>query len=813
MRAETEVSLLRIGAELGGRDHSTVLHACDKIDREMQENEDLRRELAAVRELIYAGVSGPTWVASRASGRDRLRGRFQQRRRHPGPGLPAGHPDGITDARSRRCWSGARAAHGGEVVSPRAASSGAHRRRRRAAWRWHVAARRAVARIRDGWSPTPGCRRRSSRTTCPRGEPALRTGHRVPDRAHHMVANTGTYVDTPRTDMPTAGPRRRCRSSAWSTWTAWWWMSGAPTVGPSGRGVPAVRRRGRAVLVLTGWSRHFGTPGVPRRAPVPDRRGRRAHLVAAGAALVGIDSLNIDDTAGGERPAHSALLAAGIPICEHLTRPRRAAHHAASGSAPRRGASRAWAPSRCGWAPCRPTREPSTGAARRTCSIQRLMDGQMMRMCCMGVPGRCRVDRALRTDGITTRQLTARSPVPPRSDRRGRTATAPRESLLRGPTCRIPAVEPPAAPLGGRAPDADRSPSRWDGGAAVIIDQRQLPGTLVHWRLSTVDAVDRGHPDARGPGRARHRHHGRLWRGHGPHRGWVTSRRASAARRSSTRLTVAHRHRAADRGQPRGGRAPRRTRGGRRRPATARGHRRRQRSPRRRPSTRRTAAAATAIGRHGRSGAGGRAPAPDPLQHGPAGHGRRRHRARHHLRQARGAGELDEVIACETRPLLQGGRLTAWELGQAGVPVPAHRGWRGGRAPWPAGMVDAVVVGCDRVAAERRHRQQGRHLRPRGARRAPWHPVLRGGAADLVRRRDAGRRPHRHRGARPRPRCAASAARPTTPADAPVWNPAFDVTPAALITAFITEAGVLRPPYRGRPSPTALAGRREATDA
>ena len=54
MRAETDVSLLRIGAELGGRDHSTVLHACDKIDREMQENEELRRELAAVRELIYA---------------------------------------------------------------------------------------------------------------------------------------------------------------------------------------------------------------------------------------------------------------------------------------------------------------------------------------------------------------------------------------------------------------------------------------------------------------------------------------------------------------------------------------------------------------------------------------------------------------------------------------------------------------------------------------------------------------------------------------------------------------------------------------
>jgi chromosomal replication initiator protein len=54
MRAETDVSLLRIGTELGGRDHSTVLHACDKIDRESQENEELRRELAAVRELIYS---------------------------------------------------------------------------------------------------------------------------------------------------------------------------------------------------------------------------------------------------------------------------------------------------------------------------------------------------------------------------------------------------------------------------------------------------------------------------------------------------------------------------------------------------------------------------------------------------------------------------------------------------------------------------------------------------------------------------------------------------------------------------------------
>jgi chromosomal replication initiator protein len=54
MREETDVSLLRIGAELGGRDHSTVLHACDKITREVATNDELRREIAAVRELIYA---------------------------------------------------------------------------------------------------------------------------------------------------------------------------------------------------------------------------------------------------------------------------------------------------------------------------------------------------------------------------------------------------------------------------------------------------------------------------------------------------------------------------------------------------------------------------------------------------------------------------------------------------------------------------------------------------------------------------------------------------------------------------------------
>ena len=54
IREETDISLLRIGAELGGRDHSTVLHACDKINRELAENDEMRREISAVREMIYS---------------------------------------------------------------------------------------------------------------------------------------------------------------------------------------------------------------------------------------------------------------------------------------------------------------------------------------------------------------------------------------------------------------------------------------------------------------------------------------------------------------------------------------------------------------------------------------------------------------------------------------------------------------------------------------------------------------------------------------------------------------------------------------
>lgn len=137
-----------------------------------------------------------------------------------------------------------------------------------------------------------------------------------------MIANTGTYLDTPAhrwADGPdlTGVPLDRLAD-----------LPGLVVRVPAG--TRAVDRlllapyevAGRAVLLHTGWDVHFGTD----RYAGPDAPYLTADgadwLVESGAALVGIDSINIDDmtpAAAGQRPAHSALLAAGIPIAEHLT--------------------------------------------------------------------------------------------------------------------------------------------------------------------------------------------------------------------------------------------------------------------------------------------------------------------------------------------------------------------------------------------------------------------------------------------------------------------------------------------------------------
>jgi kynurenine formamidase len=134
-----------------------------------------------------------------------------------------------------------------------------------------------------------------------------------------MCANTGTYLDSPF-HRYAEGDDLADRSLAKVA------DLDAVTVNVAGRRGRAVGRsellpydvRGKAVLVHTGWDRHWRTDAYFDGHPYLTADAA-AHLLAEAAVLVGIDSLNVDDIRDGERPAHSILLDAGIPICEHLT--------------------------------------------------------------------------------------------------------------------------------------------------------------------------------------------------------------------------------------------------------------------------------------------------------------------------------------------------------------------------------------------------------------------------------------------------------------------------------------------------------------
>jgi kynurenine formamidase len=132
-----------------------------------------------------------------------------------------------------------------------------------------------------------------------------------------MVGNTGTYLDTPFHRFPDG-------------------FDLADLDLASVAGVPGVCLRvdvqeitadlvdgpdlsGRALLLATGWDRHWRTE-MYGDASHPFLSAEAAEaLVAGGVTLVGIDSVNIDDTRGGTRPAHTTLLRAGVPVVEHLT--------------------------------------------------------------------------------------------------------------------------------------------------------------------------------------------------------------------------------------------------------------------------------------------------------------------------------------------------------------------------------------------------------------------------------------------------------------------------------------------------------------
>jgi kynurenine formamidase len=135
-----------------------------------------------------------------------------------------------------------------------------------------------------------------------------------------MVANTGTYVDAPfhryadGTDL--AGLALDVLADLDGLVVRI--PAGAPAAIDTGA-FAAIDPRGRAVLVHTGWDRHWGTPAYGAGGHPFLTRAAAEHLAQAGARLVGIDSLNIDDATDGTRPAHTVLLGAGIPIVEHLT--------------------------------------------------------------------------------------------------------------------------------------------------------------------------------------------------------------------------------------------------------------------------------------------------------------------------------------------------------------------------------------------------------------------------------------------------------------------------------------------------------------
>ena len=134
-----------------------------------------------------------------------------------------------------------------------------------------------------------------------------------------LVANTGTYLDTPAHRF--AGGQDLSGLALESVVDLDGVLVDArglagPAIGPGAFRDLAVH--GRAVLVATGWDAHWGTPAYLADNPFLTAAAAR-WLIDEGAALIGIDSLNVDSLGDPSRPAHTAILGAGIPLVEHLT--------------------------------------------------------------------------------------------------------------------------------------------------------------------------------------------------------------------------------------------------------------------------------------------------------------------------------------------------------------------------------------------------------------------------------------------------------------------------------------------------------------
>lgn len=156
-------------------------------------------------------------------------------------------------------------------------------------------------------------------------------------------------------------------------------------------------------------------------------------------------------------------------------------------------------------------------------------------------------------------------------------------------------------------------------------------------------------------------------------------------------------------------------------------------------------------------------------------------------------GMTPSVYACETRPLLQGSRLTAWELSRAGVRVTVIVDSAAGSL-MARGKVDLVIVGADRIAAngDAANKIGSYTLAVLAARHGiPFYVAA--PVSTLDPSLDSGEKITIEN--RPRSEVAAAFGRVTVPDGVAVENPAFDVIPAELITAIVTDAGVHRAPF------------------
>jgi methylthioribose-1-phosphate isomerase len=161
------------------------------------------------------------------------------------------------------------------------------------------------------------------------------------------------------------------------------------------------------------------------------------------------------------------------------------------------------------------------------------------------------------------------------------------------------------------------------------------------------------------------------------------------------------------------------------------------------------------------------------------------------IRSAVMAGKQVRVIACETRPLLQGARLTAWELARDDIPVTVITDSMAAHL-MKKGSIDAVIVGADRITGDAVFNKIGTYMHAVLARyhAIPFYVAAPLSTFDVT--ASEGDIVIEERG---RDEVAIIGKRTFVPAAVPVKNPAFDATPLELVSAIITEKGIILPPF------------------